>query len=198
DLLPLHVDAAWIEHLRASQPELPDARRARFAADYGLSDYDADQLAGDTATAHYFEAAAKAAGDAKLAANWVMGEIAARLNSADLGIGQCPVSPAQLGGLLRRIGDRTLSNAIARQVFDALWNGAADADTVIEQQGLRQVSDSGAIAALVEQVIAANPKQVADYRAAPEAKQPKMFGFFVGQVMKASGGKADPRQVNEL
>jgi len=212
DLLPLHVDAEWIERLRATQPELPDARRARFVRDYGLSDYDAGQLAGDTATADYFEATAgaslsialdfeppaRAAGDAKLAANWVMGEIAARLNSAELDIAHCPVSPAQLGGLLRRIADRTISNAIARQVFDALWHGAADADTVIAQQGLRQVSDSGAIAALVEQVIAANPKQVADYRAAPAAKQPKMFGFFVGQVMKASGGKADPRQVNEL
>jgi len=200
DLLPLQVDAELIERLRATQPELPEARRARFVTDYdGLSDYDAGQLAGDTATAHYFEAAARAAGDAKLAANWVMGEIAARLNSAELGIGQCPVSPEQLGGLLRRIVDRTLSNAIARQVFEELWRGAAaDADSVIEAQGLRQVSDSGAIAAMVDAVIDANAQQVAAYRAAPEAKRPKMLGFFVGQVMKASGGKADPRQVNEL
>ena len=198
DLLPVHVEPALIERLRATQPELPDARRARFVADYGLSDYDAGQLTADTPTAHYFEAAAKASGDPKLAANWLMGEIAARLNSTETAIAACPVSPAQLGGLLQRILDGTLSNAIARQVFDALWNGASDADTVIEAKGLRQVSDSGAIAALVDQVVAANPRQVADYRAAPDDKKAKMFGFFVGQVMKASGGKVNPQQLNAL
>jgi len=198
DLLPVHVEPALIERLRATQPELPDTRRARFATEYGLSDYDAGQLAADTPTAHYFEAAAKASGDPKLAANWLMGEIAARLNSTETAIAACPVSPAQLGGLLQRILDRTISNAIARQVFDALWNGASDADTVIAAKGLQQVSDSGAIAALVEQVLAANPKQVADYRAAADDKKAKMLGFFVGQVMKASGGKVNPQQLNEL
>ncbi|MFZ2208128.1 MAG: Asp-tRNA(Asn)/Glu-tRNA(Gln) amidotransferase subunit GatB [Porticoccaceae bacterium] len=198
DLLPVHVAPALIDQLRATQPELPDARRARFVAEHGLSDYDAGQLAADTPTAHYFEAAAKASGDPKLAANWLMGEIAARLNSTETAIAACPVSPAQLGGLLQRILDRTLSNAIARQVFDAIWNGAADADTVIEAKGLRQVSDSGAIAALVDQVLVANPKQVADYRAAPDDKKAKMFGFFVGQAMKASGGKVNPQQLNAL
>ena len=198
DLLPVHVEPALIERLRATQPELPDTRRARFATEYGLSDYDAGQLAADTPTAHYFEAAAKASGDPKLAANWLMGEIAARLNSTETAIAACPVSPAQLGGLLQRILDRTISNAIARQVFEALWNGASDADTVIEAKGLKQVSDSGAIAALVEQVLAANPKQVADYRAAADDKKAKMLGFFVGQVMKASGGKVNPQQLNEV
>jgi aspartyl-tRNA(Asn)/glutamyl-tRNA(Gln) amidotransferase subunit B len=198
DLLPVHVEPALIERLRATQPELPDTRRARFVTEYGLSDYDAGQLAADTPTAHYFEAAAKVSGDPKLAANWLMGEIAARLNSTETAIAACPVSPAQLGGLLQRILDRTISNAIARQVFEALWNGASDADTVIEAKGLKQVSDSGAIAALVEQVLAANPKQVADYRAAADDKKAKMLGFFVGQVMKASGGKVNPQQLNEL
>ena len=198
DLLPVHVEPALIERLRATQPELPDTRRARFVTEYGLSDYDAGQLAADTPTAHYFEAAAKASGDPKLAANWLMGEIAARLNSTETAIAACPVSPAQLGGLLQRILDRTISNAIARQVFEALWNGASDADTVIAAKGLKQVSDSGAIAALVEQVLAANPKQVADYRAAADDKKAKMLGFFVGQVMKASGGKVNPQQLNEL
>ena len=198
DLLPVHVAPALIEQLRASQPELPDARRARFVAEHGLSDYDAGQLAADTPTAHYFEAAARASGDPKLAANWLMGEIAARLNSTETAIAACPVSPAQLGGLLQRILDRTISNAIARQVFDALWNGASDADAVIEAKGLKQVSDSGAIAALVDQILAANPKQVADYRAAPDDKKAKMFGFFVGQAMKASGGKVNPQQLNAL
>ena len=198
DLLPVHVAPALIDQLRASQPELPDARRARFVAEHGLSDYDAGQLAADTPTAHYFEAAAKASGDPKLAANWLMGEIAARLNSTETAIAACPVSPAQLGGLLQRILDRTISNAIARQVFDALWNGASDADAVIEAKGLKQVSDSGAIAALVDQVLVANPKQVADYRAAPDDKKAKMFGFFVGQAMKASGGKVNPQQLNAL
>jgi aspartyl-tRNA(Asn)/glutamyl-tRNA(Gln) amidotransferase subunit B len=198
DLLPVQVEPALIEGLRATQPELPEARRARFVTEYGLSDYDAGQLAADTPTAHYFEAAAKASGDPKLAANWLMGEIAARLNSTETAIAACPVSPAQLGGLLQRILDRTISNALARQVFEALWNGASDADTVIEAKGLKQVSDSGAIAALVEQVLAANPKQVADYRAAADDKKAKMLGFFVGQVMKASGGKVNPQQLNEL
>ncbi|MGE3297159.1 MAG: Asp-tRNA(Asn)/Glu-tRNA(Gln) amidotransferase subunit GatB [Porticoccaceae bacterium] len=198
DLLPVHVDAELIERLRATQPELPEARRARFAAAYGLSDYDAGQLAADTPIAHYFEAAAKASGDAKLAANWLMGEIAARLNSTETTIAACPVSPTQLGGLLQRILDRTISNALARQVFEALWNGASDADAVIEAKGLRQVSDSGAIAALVAQVLAASPKQVADYRAAADDKKAKMLGFFVGQVMKASGGKVNPQQLNEV
>jgi aspartyl-tRNA(Asn)/glutamyl-tRNA(Gln) amidotransferase subunit B len=198
DLLPVQVEPALIEGLRATQPELPEARRARFVTEYGLSDYDAGQLAADTPTAHYFEAAAKASGDPKLAANWLMGEIAARLNSTEMAIAACPVSPAQLGGLLQRILDRTISNALARQVFEALWNGASDADTVIAAKGLKQVSDSGAIAALVEQVLAANPKQVADYRAAADDKKAKMLGFFVGQVMKASGGKVNPQQLNEL
>ena len=198
DLLPVQVEPALIERLRATQPELPEARRARFVTEYGLSDYDAGQLAADTPTAHYFEAAAKASGDPKLAANWLMGEIAARLNSTETAIAACPVSPAQLGGLLQRILDRTISNALARQVFEALWNGASDADTVIAAKGLKQVSDSGAIAALVEQVLAANPKQVADYRAAADDKKAKMLGFFVGQVMKASGGKVNPQQLNEL
>ncbi|HUH38482.1 MAG TPA: Asp-tRNA(Asn)/Glu-tRNA(Gln) amidotransferase subunit GatB, partial [Spongiibacteraceae bacterium] len=166
DLLPVEIDQAWIDAVRAQLPELPDARRTRFAEQYGLSAYDADILAGDSATARYFEATAAACGDPKLSANWIMGELSAHLNSADLGIDRSPVSAASLATLIQRIKDGTLSGKLAKQVFEALWAGEGDTDAIIEARGLRQVSDTGAIEALVDQVIAANPEQVAQYRAA--------------------------------
>ncbi len=199
DLLPVVIEEAHIEKLRADMPEMPEARKARFVTDLGLSDYDAEILSTDQATADYFETAAKTGGDAKLAANWVMGELAKTLNQQDLTIAQSPVSAPMLGGLIARILDNTISGKIAKQVFDALWKGdGATADDVIEKQGLKQVTDTGAIAAIVDEVLAANPTQVEQYQAAEEAKRGKMIGFFVGQIMKASKGKANPGMVNQL
>ncbi|QFY89551.1 Asp-tRNA(Asn)/Glu-tRNA(Gln) amidotransferase subunit GatB [Magnetovirga frankeli] len=198
DLLPVELDEAFIETLRSDLPELPDAKRHRFAQDYGLSEADAETLASSRALADYFERVAQVCGDARLAANWVNGELAAALNKEAKDISASPVSAEALGGLIQRILDNTISGKLAKQVFEALWAGAASADAVIEEQGLRQITDSGAIEAIVDQVIAANPKQVDNYRAADESKRPKMLGFFVGQVMKQSQGKANPQQVNQL
>jgi len=199
DLLPLEIDDAFIAAATADLPELPDAKRNRFQSQYGLSAYDAEVLTASRTLADYYEEAAAVAADAKLAANWVMVELGAQLNKAGLEIERSPVSAAVLGGLLRRIQDNTISGKIAKQVFEALWNGEGDsADGVIEAQGLKQITDSGAIEAIVDAVIAENPQQVANYRSADEGKRPKMLGFFVGQVMKRSQGKANPQQVNEL
>lgn len=197
DLLPLIIEPEWIEQVRATMPELPAAMKARFERELGLSAQDASALTADREVADYFQAAVAAAGaaHAKLCANWMMGEIAARLNRAGLEIASTPVSPAQLAGLLLRIADGSISNAIARKVFEALWNGeGAGADEIIERQGLKQVTDSGAIEAMVDEVIAANPKSVEEFRAGKE----KALNALVGQVMKASRGKANPGQVNEL
>ncbi|MGK2913416.1 MAG: Asp-tRNA(Asn)/Glu-tRNA(Gln) amidotransferase subunit GatB [Porticoccaceae bacterium] len=197
DLLPLVIDEVYIDAVRASLPELPDAREQRFVALYGLSAYDANQLGDSAAMANFFETAAKQCGDAKIAANWIMGELSARLNADDTGIEHCPVTPAQLATLIARIKDNTVSNSQAKQVFAAVWEGEGDPDAIIAARGLQQVSDSGAIAALVDQAIAANPQQVASYCGADESKRAKMFGFFVGQVMRLSKGQANPQQVNE-
>jgi aspartyl-tRNA(Asn)/glutamyl-tRNA(Gln) amidotransferase subunit B len=197
DLLPLVIDAAYIGAVRASLPELPEAREQRFVAQYGLSAYDANQLGDNAAMASFFETTAQQCGDAKIAANWIMGEVAARLNGADISIEHCPVTPAQLATLIARIKDHTISNSQAKQVFAAVWAGKGDPDAIIAARGLKQVSDSGAIAALVDQVIATNPQQVASYRSADAGKRAKMFGFFVGQVMKLSKGQANPQQVND-
>ena len=202
DLPPLDVDDAWIERVRAAMPELPAAMRARLAAG-GISDYDAAQLTMSRALVDYYEAVCKAlpATDStarKLAANWVLGEFSAARNRDDIEIASSPVAPAQLAALLRRIADRTLSGKIAKDVFDALWRGEATgdaaADAIIERRGLRQISDTAAIEALVRQVIAGNPTIVAEVRAGRE----KAFNSLVGQVMKASKGKANPAQVNSL
>ncbi len=198
DLLPLQIDAASIAEVVAEMPELPDARRARFEADYGLSAYDADVLTSTRAQADYYETAAAAGGDAKLAANWVMGELAAALNKQGLDIGESPVAAATLGGLVARIKDNTISSKIAKGVLAAIWAGEGDADAIIEARGLRQITDSGAIEALVDEVLAVNAEQVENYRNADASKQPKMLGFFVGQIMKKSQGKANPQQVNAL
>jgi aspartyl-tRNA(Asn)/glutamyl-tRNA(Gln) amidotransferase subunit B len=198
DLLPLQIDAAFIAEVVAEMPELPDARRSRFETAYGLSAYDANVLTSTRAQADYFETAAAAGGDAKLAANWVMGELAAALNKQGLDIGESPIAAATLGGLVARIKDNTISNKIAKDVLAAMWAGEGDADAIIEARGLKQITDSGAIEALVDEVLAANAEQVENYRNADASKQPKMLGFFVGQIMKKSQGKANPQQVNAL
>ncbi len=198
DLLPVVLDDATIEAIAADLPELPDARHRRFVEDYGLSDYDAGVLGDDAAMANYFEAVARECGDAKQAANWIMGELSARLNSEDRHIGECPVRPEDLGLMVTRILDGTLSTKMAKEVLDAMWRGEGGPDAVIEDRGLRQVTDSTAIEKMVDEVIAKSPNQVDNYRGADPKKRPKMLGYFVGQVMKASGGQADPKQVNDI
>ncbi len=197
DLLPLVIDRDWVERTRAAMPELPLAKRERFMRDYALSAYDATQLTSSLDIADYFEAALAVCGKpaAKTCANWVSVDLAARLNRDGKDIGQSPVSAAQLGGLIARIADNTISNTIAKKVFDALWNGeGASADEVIEKQGLKQITDSNAIAGLVDGVLAANPAMVAEFKAGKE----KAFNALVGQVMKAAKGKANPQQLTEL
>ena len=195
DLLPLEIGPDFIEHVRKDLPELPDAKRDRFKSEYGLNDYDAEVLTATRELATYFEAVVKAAGsDAKLCANWVMGDLAAALNKAGLEIEHSPVQPDRLAGLVQRIADDTISGKIAKQVFEALWESGDTADTIIEKQGLKQITDTGAIEAIIDEIIAANPDQVAGYKSGKD----KLFGFFVGQAMKATGGKANPAQLNDL
>ncbi|GHU37161.1 aspartyl/glutamyl-tRNA(Asn/Gln) amidotransferase subunit B [Betaproteobacteria bacterium] len=197
DLLPLIIDSEWIERTRAAMPELPAARKQRFADEYGLSAYDATTLTSALDVADYFEAAVRAAGKnaAKLCANWVMVDLAARLNKEGKELGESPVTAAQLGGLVARIADNTISNNIGKKVFDALWNGdGQSADEIIEKQGLRQITDTGAIEGLINEVLAANPAMVAEFKAGKE----KAFNALVGQAMKATRGKANPQQVNAL
>ena len=194
DLLPVKLGEDWIEQVRATLPELPAAMEARFQSDYGVSAYDAGVLTGSRALADYFEATTKACGQGKLAANWVMGELSAALNKAELGIEHSPVSAAQLGALVARIHDGTLSGKLAKQVFEGLWEGAGEVDAIIEARGLKQMSDSGELEAIVDEVLAANQKSVDEFRAGKD----KAFNALVGQVMKASKGKANPAQVNEM
>ncbi len=198
DLLPIIIDTEYVEAIRATLPELPDARHARFMEQYGLSDYDAGVLSAYRDTADYFETVARVAEDAKLAANWVMGELSKFLNSHNLDSQHSPVSAEVLGQLLARIKDGTLNGNAAKQVFEALWNGETDVDQIIDAKGLKQVTDSGAIEALVDEVIAAATPQVDQYRAAEPDKRGKMLGFFMGKVMQASKGTANPGQVNKL
>lgn len=198
DLLPVILDDDFIEDLRQRMPELPEARRQRFMDNYDLSAYDAGVLAADQATADYFEVAAKVSGEAKLAANWIMGDLAAQLNQTETAIAASPISAEQLAGLIKRLADGTISSKIAKQVFTAMWNGEGDADTIIEKGGLKQVSDTGALEKIIDEVIANSPQQVENYRKADEKKRPKMLGYFVGQVMKASKGQANPQAVNEI
>ncbi|GAB1258340.1 Asp-tRNA(Asn)/Glu-tRNA(Gln) amidotransferase subunit GatB [Aurantivibrio plasticivorans] len=198
DLLPVVLDDAYIERVRQQLPELPETKKQRYIEELGLSAYDADILSGDAATAQYFEATAKLSGQAKLAANWIMGDIAARLNQEEISISQSPISAEQLAGLIARIDDGTISSKIAKQVFESMWAGEGDADSIIESKGLKQVSDTGALEKMVDDVIANNQAQVDNYRSADEKKRPKMLGFFVGQIMKASKGQANPQAVNEI
>jgi aspartyl-tRNA(Asn)/glutamyl-tRNA(Gln) amidotransferase subunit B len=195
DLLPVELDDEFIEAVRSTLPELPDARKARFVSEHGLSDYDAGVLTASRELADYFEAVVQASGGLdKLSANWVMGELSGALNKSDGDISASPVSAAALGVMLQRIEDGTISGKIAKQVFEAMWKGEGSADEIIEQQGLKQISDSSAIEGIIREVLDNNPKQVGQYRGG----QQKLFGFFVGQVMKATQGKANPAQVNEL
>jgi aspartyl-tRNA(Asn)/glutamyl-tRNA(Gln) amidotransferase subunit B len=195
DLLPLVLDDEFIAAALASLPELPEAKKRRFVEHYGLSAYDAAVLTTSRALGDYYEAVVAAlGGEPKLCANWVMGDLSAFLNKEGQDIAESPVSAAQLAGLLRRIQDRTISGKIAKDVFEALWAGEGDADAIIDQRGLKQITDVSAIEQVIDDVIAANPAQLAQYRAGKD----KLFGFFVGQVMKLSQGKANPQQVNDL
>jgi len=199
DLLPVVLEEDYIQAIKDALPELPREKYHRFIEQYQLSAYDADLLSSSREMAEYFESATQIGGDAKLAANWINGELLAALNKVNQSIANSPVSAEQLGGLLVRIADNTISGKIAKTVFEALFKGeGSGADSIIEAKGLKQVTDSGAIEAIVDEVIANNAAQVEQYRASPEDKQAKLIGFFVGQVMKASKGKANPQQTNEI
>ena len=198
DLLPIVIDEAYIEAVRATLPELPGAKRQRFIESYGLNDYDAALLVPHHDMADYFEAVVSACDAAKPAANWILGDLSGALNRNEISISESPITAERLAGLITRIEDGTLSSKLAKQVFDAMWGGEGDADDIIAARGLKQVSDSGALEAMVDEVIANNPDQVAQYRAADEAKRKKLSGFFVGQIMKASQGQANPQMLNAL
>ena len=197
DLLPVDIDEAYIDALRESLPELPVAKRQRFEAQYALGSYDAAVLSAERALADYFEAVA-ACGDAKSAANWVQVELLGALNKSELSMSDCPVPAAELATLIERINDNSISGKIAKQVFDLLWSEGGSVDAIIEAKGFKQVSDSGALEAMVTEVIDVNPEQVQQYLAADEGKRKKLLGFFVGQIMKASKGQANPKLVNEI
>ena len=195
DLPPLVIAPEWVDRVRAEMAELPRVMAQRFVSDYGLPEYDATTLTQSKAMAGYFEAVAKGSGQAKLASNWIMGELSRRLKASETGIEQAAVKSDQLAGLIARIADGTISNSAGRQVFESLWAGeGSDADAVIEAKGLRQISDTGALDRIIEEVVAANPDNVAQVRAGKD----KAFNALVGQIMKASKGKANPQQVNEL
>jgi aspartyl-tRNA(Asn)/glutamyl-tRNA(Gln) amidotransferase subunit B len=194
DLLPLVLDDAFVEGVRAELPELPDAKAARFAREHGLSPYDAGVLTASREMSVYYERVVADTGEPKLSANWVTGELSGFLNRDGIEIGASPVPASALAGMLRRIVDGTISGKLAKDVFEAMWAEGKSADEIIDAKGLRQITDTGAIEKAVAEVMAANPRQLADYRAGKE----KLFGFFVGQVMKATGGKANPAQLNEL
>jgi aspartyl-tRNA(Asn)/glutamyl-tRNA(Gln) amidotransferase subunit B len=195
DLLPVALDDAFIASVRQTLPELPDEKAARYTQKFGLSPYDAGVLTASREMGDYYEAVvAKVPGHEKLAANWVMGELAAALNKDGVEVTHSRIDAPRLAGLLARIADATISGKIAKEVFEQMWLEGQDADAIIEAQGLRQITDTSAIEKTIDQVLTANPKQLADYRSGKD----KLFGFFVGQVMKVTGGKANPAQVNEL
>jgi len=195
DLPPLVIDAAFIKNVEITLPELPDAKRARFMQQYGLNAYDAGVLTSSREMADYYEKVAKESGvEPKIAANWVAVELSGYLNRDNKDIGASPVTSEMMAGLLKRMADKTISGKIAKDVLEAMWGGEGDADAVIAKKGLKQITDSGAIEKVVDEIIAKNPKQLEQFRAGKEA----LFGYFVGQVMKATQGKANPAQVNEL
>jgi aspartyl-tRNA(Asn)/glutamyl-tRNA(Gln) amidotransferase subunit B len=195
DLLPLEISPAFVDEVRRQLPELPDAKKDRFKTQYGLGEYDATVLTATRETADYYEAVVQAAAcDPKLCANWVMGDLSAALNKAGVEIDRTPVTAERLAGLLQRIADNTISGKIAKQIFETMWESGETADLIIERQGLKQITDSGEIEKIIDRIIADNPQQAAQYRAGKE----KLFGFFVGQAMKATQGKANPQQLNEL
>jgi aspartyl-tRNA(Asn)/glutamyl-tRNA(Gln) amidotransferase subunit B len=194
DLLPLEITEADKARVRALMPELPEAMKARFESEYGLTSYDAAALTSSRDVANYFVATVSAGADAKPAANWVMGAISAKLNAEEKAITESPLSAAQLASLLKRIADNTISNNAAKQVFEAMWAGEGEVDAIIEAKGLKQVSDTGAIEAIIDEVLAANAAMVEEFKAGKE----KAFNALVGQAMKASKGKANPAQVNDM
>ena len=198
DLLPVMIDDSFIEACRNTLPELPEARQARYIKDYGITDYDAGVLVADRDVADYFAEVADTSGEGKLAANWVMGSVLAELNQTGSVITEFPVSAKQLADLISRIKDNTLNSKTAKTVFEALLAGEGEVNAIIEAKGLVQMTDTGAIETIVDEVIQENPDQVANYRSAPSDKQGKMLGFFVGQVMKKSQGKANPQAVNQI
>jgi aspartyl-tRNA(Asn)/glutamyl-tRNA(Gln) amidotransferase subunit B len=196
DLLPLELSPDFVAALRSDLPELPDNKKARFVADYRLSAYDADVLVAERAMAEFFEATVKGGDsgrDAKLVANWVINELAGRLNREGKDITAAPIAAVQLGAILDMIAERTISGKIAKDVFDIVWSEGGDPRAIVEQRGLRQLTDVSALEKLVDDIVANNPDKVADAKS-----NPKAIGWFVGQVMKASGGKANPQAVNEL
>jgi aspartyl-tRNA(Asn)/glutamyl-tRNA(Gln) amidotransferase subunit B len=204
DLPPLVIDRAWVDRVKSEMAELPRVMAERFVRDYALPEYDATTLTQSKAMAAYFEATAKACGQPKLASNWIMGEVSRRLNAADVGFDNLPVSSAQLGALIQRIQDSTISNNAAKDVFDALWQNAtavsdngkalAEVDALIDAKGLKQMNDTGALEAIIDEVLAANPKNVEEFKAG----NAKALNGLVGPIMKASKGKANPAQVNAL
>ncbi len=193
DLMPLEIEQGWVDDIAASLPELPDAKKARFVSDFGLSEYDAGVLTAEVVNADYFEAVAAGAGDGKLAANWVINELFGRLKKDDRGIEDSPVSPAQLAGIIKLIRSDAISGKIAKDLFEIVYTEGGDPEAIVEERGLKQVTDTGAIETAVDEIIAANPAQVEKAR-----QNPKLAGWFVGQVMKATGGKANPKAVNEI
>ena len=192
DLLPLELEQAWVDAIAATLPELPDAKKARFVQDYGMTEYDAGVLTAERASADYYEAVARGR-DGKAAANWVINELFGRLNKQGLAVGDSPVGPAQLGGLIDLVASGEISGKIAKDVFEILWTEGGDPAGIVAERGLRQVTDTGAIEAAVDAVMAANPD-----KAAQAKEKPSLAGWFVGQVMKATGGKANPQAVNAL
>jgi aspartyl-tRNA(Asn)/glutamyl-tRNA(Gln) amidotransferase subunit B len=193
DLLPLEIEQAWVDSIKAGLPELPDAKKARFVLEFGLSEYDASVLTAEVANADYFEAVAADAGDGKLAANWVINELFGRLKKEDHSIEESPVSPAQLGAIVRLIKSDAISGKIAKDLFEIVYTEGGDPEQIVEERGMKQVTDTGAIERAVDEIIAANPAQVEKAQA-----NPKLAGWFVGQVMKATGGKANPKAVNDI
>ncbi|MBF9035586.1 Asp-tRNA(Asn)/Glu-tRNA(Gln) amidotransferase subunit GatB [Rhodobacterales bacterium HKCCE2091] len=193
DLLPLEIEQAWVDDIAAHLPELPDAKKARFMGDFGLSDYDASVLTADLASAHFFESAALASGEGKLAANWIINELFGRLKKDERGIEDSPISPDRIAQIVKLIRSDTISGKIAKDVFEKSYTQDRDPDQIVEAEGLKQVTDTGEIEAAVDEIIAANPDQVEKAKA-----NPKLAGWFVGQVMKATGGKANPKAVNEI
>lgn len=198
DLLPVVVTNEHIQKLKDQLPELPDARQDRFVTEYELTDYDANVLGSDARVASYFELTAQQSANAKLSANWVAGELSARLNAENISIDKSPVAPAQLAGLIKRIADNSISGKMAKQVFEAMWVGEGDADQIIESKGLKQVSDSGALEAIVDEVLNNNQAMVEDYISTDPSKRKKKLGGFMGQIMKASKGQANPQQVSQI
>ena len=198
DLLPIVIDDETIERIRDALPELPAVKRGRYTTELGLSQYDANLLTQDRATAEFFEACCAASNNPKAAANWMLGDLSAGLNKEGMAIGDCKITPEGLGSLITRIDDGTLSSKMAKTVFESLWAGEPNVDHIIEEKGLKQVSDSSELETIVDELIANNPAQVDQYRAADESKQKKLIGFFVGQAMKASKGQANPQMLNQL